>query len=170
MIMSDLNTGMNKAFLYDQRIMGKGVDALCSLRLYDELQRYIECRDAGKLDQWPDVSIAVRDNCMGQNKSKGVLAYSVLTSLLFYKRSILHFLGKGHSHMRPDQVTAWLRRVLSKRQIYSPLEIVELFNTLPSVQAEFFDSTDPEAGVHPFWGGWKELLKQIGIVDIPSIG
>jgi hypothetical protein len=32
MIMSDLHTGMNKAYVYDQRDMGKGVDALCSLK------------------------------------------------------------------------------------------------------------------------------------------
>ena len=31
-IISDLTTGRNKVFLYDERAMGKGCDALCSLR------------------------------------------------------------------------------------------------------------------------------------------
>ncbi len=54
-------------------MIGKGADALCSLRFYDEMQNYIEHREAGTLASRPTVQVAVRDNCVGQNKSKNVM-------------------------------------------------------------------------------------------------
>ena len=168
-IVSNMNTGRNKAYCYDQRGMGKGADALCSLRFYNELAMYIGHRDAGTLAQRPRVLVTVRDNCVGQNKSKAVMAFCTLLNLLFYDRIVVHFLGRGHSHMRPDQVVAWLKKTLNKQQVYSPVDMVKLFNTLDCVEAEFFDYNDLDNPM-PLWGGWEALMKAVGIKNIPSIG
>lgn len=69
-IISDLTTGFNKVFLYDERAMGKGCDALCSLRWLYHFRLYIQCRDSGKLSEFPDTLYIIMDNCVGQNKSQ----------------------------------------------------------------------------------------------------
>ena len=168
-IVSDMSTGRNVAYCHDQRAMGKGADALCSLRLYHELTAYIRHRDAGTLASRPQILVSVRDNCVGQNKSKAVLSFCTLLTLLFYDRVIVHFLAKGHSHMRPDQVTAWMKRTLARRQLFSPHDLIERFNTVECVDAVYFDDQGTDA-VLPFWSGWADLLKAVGIKDIPPLG
>jgi hypothetical protein len=165
----NLTTGRNKAYCYDQRVMGKGADGLCSLRLYDELQNYIAHRDAGTLASRPTVQVVVRDNCVGQNKSKYVTSFSILMTLLFYERTVTHFLGKGHSHMLPDVKTAHVKSMLVGKQVYSTVDIVDHFNKLDSVDAEFFDTRDEEK-IWPLWAGSEQLFKGIEIEPIPAIG
>lgn len=67
-IISDLTTGLNNAFLYDERAMGKGCDALCSLRWIYHFKLYIQCRDSATV--FPDTLYIIMDNCVGQNKSQ----------------------------------------------------------------------------------------------------
>lgn len=69
-IISDLTSGINQVFLYDERAMGKGCDALCSLRWLYHFRLYINCRDNGKLSEFPDTLYLIMDNCVGQNKSQ----------------------------------------------------------------------------------------------------
>ena len=90
-IISDLTTGFNKVFLYDERAMGKGCDALCSLRWMYHFQLYITSRDSGKLLEFPDTLYIIMDNCVGQNKSQ--VRYQMY--LLFL--SFIHYLQKNIS-------------------------------------------------------------------------
>ena len=53
-IISDLTTGYDHVFLYDERAMGKGCDALCSLRCMYHFKLYINSRDSGKISEFPD--------------------------------------------------------------------------------------------------------------------
>jgi hypothetical protein len=69
-IISDLTTGQNKVFLYDERAMGKGCDALCTLRWVYHFRLYIASRDTGRLSDFPDTLYIIMDNCVGQNKSQ----------------------------------------------------------------------------------------------------
>ena len=51
-IISDLTTGFNTVFFYDERAMGKGCDALCFLRWMYHFQLYITSRDNGNLSRF----------------------------------------------------------------------------------------------------------------------
>lgn len=69
-IISDLTTGHNKVYLYDERAMGKGCDALCSLRWLHHFRLYKSSQIAGRLNESPDTLYIIMDNCVGQNKSQ----------------------------------------------------------------------------------------------------
>jgi hypothetical protein len=69
-IISDLTTGKNKVYLYDERAMGKGCDALCSLRWLYHFRLYKVSQAAGKLAETPNTLYIIMDNCVGQNKSQ----------------------------------------------------------------------------------------------------
>ena len=75
-IISDLTTGLNKVFIYDERAMGKGCDALCSLRWLYHVRLYIASRDSGMLSDFPDTLYIIMDNCVGQNKSQVLVKFT----------------------------------------------------------------------------------------------
>jgi hypothetical protein len=92
-IVSDITANRNNVLIYDERGQGKGVDALCSLRLLFHLRLRQEC-----VDRSPKMLLLILDNCVGQNKSKVVFMFYALLSLLFYDKVALLFLIPGHSH------------------------------------------------------------------------
>jgi hypothetical protein len=50
--------------------MGKGCDALCSLRWLCHFRLYKSSQAAGRLAESPDTLYIIMDNCVGQNKSQ----------------------------------------------------------------------------------------------------
>ena len=93
-IISDLTTGRNKVLLYDERAMGKGCDALCSLRWLYHFRIYVRNRDEGKLSESPDTLYLIMDNCVGQNKSQvNVMELRILLGQFFNSYSIIHVDG-----------------------------------------------------------------------------
>lgn len=95
-IISDLTTGYNHVLLYDERAMGKGCDALCSLRWMYHFKLYINSRDSGKISEFPDTLYLIMDNCVGQNKSQVqneshlqfqfISTYNILSILVLLRR------------------------------------------------------------------------------------
>ena len=46
------------------------------------------------------------DNCVGQNKSNGVMQFYAMIQLLFYPKLACLYLKSGHSHMVADRVVS----------------------------------------------------------------
>jgi hypothetical protein len=57
-------------YLQDERAMGKGCDALCTLRWLYHFRLYKASQAAGRLAESPDTLYIIMDNCVGQNKSQ----------------------------------------------------------------------------------------------------
>ena len=162
-VISDVSHATNHVILYDERGMGKGVDALCSLRWFHYhtmIQKYIA---DGKILQFPKVLIVVMDNCVGQNKSKAIMNFFAMLSIVFpFQRVMLLFLVSGHSHMNPDRVVSWVRSSLKKGandadlgNLYVPHQYVEKMNSVKSVEATFWDHLQPDK---PMYEGWGEIM------------
>lgn len=109
--------------------------------------------------------ILVFDNCVGQNKSKDVFLFFAILSMTFFDRVVILFLISGHSHMLPDRVVGWLRKILHGVNLFSPVELVAMFQNLKSVSAEYIDLNDAERCM---FDGWSELLQSCGMNSIPS--
>ena len=103
-VIANISTGNNYVQFYDERGQDKDVDALCSLRLRYHLMQ-ISCRE-----ERPTISLSIKDNCVGQNKSNVTFQFSALKSLIFNERVVSLFLIPGHSHSIPDRFVAWNRR------------------------------------------------------------
>lgn len=69
-IISDLASGHNYVYLYDERAMGKGCDALCSLRWNHHLKMFKKFKESTSIEDLPDTLYLIMDNCVGQNKSQ----------------------------------------------------------------------------------------------------
>ena len=134
-VIANISTGVNKVYLYDERLMGKDRDALCSLRLNFHLSHMKHLRDNG-LDL-PEAFISIRDNCVGQNKSHITMQFDCFLSLSFYKRVLLIYLIPDHSHMVADRVVAWVKQSLKGKNIYIPDDIVKSINKVENVSPQF---------------------------------
>lgn len=77
-VISNLTTGINSVYLYDERAMGKNADALCSLRFVYHMRLFVEARVSKTLLSSPDTLYIVMDNCVGQNKSQVVMMFMLL--------------------------------------------------------------------------------------------
>jgi hypothetical protein len=53
-VISNLTSGKNYVYLYDERAMGKNADALCTLRFNYHMRNYEEARAANRLSSEPD--------------------------------------------------------------------------------------------------------------------
>lgn len=129
-VISHMTTGINHVYLYDERIMGKNCDALCSLRFLYHMRLYVEARKDNKIMSQPNTLYLIMDNCVGQNKSQGVFMFMALLSLTFYKKVVLHFLVSGHSHMCPDRVVSHAKRSIGVANIFEPSGLVDKINTV----------------------------------------
>jgi hypothetical protein len=126
-IVCNLSAARNHVFLYDERAMGKDCEALCSLRWMYHLSSYIS--GGKKPSSRPDVLYCIHDNCVGQNKSQVVMMFYALLNLVIYsKKTVIHFLKSGHSHMLPDRVHSWSKRSLRQKDIYHPFVLADCMN------------------------------------------
>ena len=148
-VIANISTGNNYVQFYDERGQDKCGDALCSLRL-----RYHLMQISGH-EERPTMSLSIKDNCVGQNKSNITFQFSALKSLIFYECVVSLFLIPGHSHNIADRVVAWNRRKCRGKNVYEPQTMAELCNLTKSVKAEFLDHNDPK---RPFFVGWSALL------------
>eukprot|EP01038_Epipyxis_sp_PR26KG_P018208 gene18208-25613_t len=121
-VMSDISRNEQNVFVYDERLMGKDKDALCSLRMAFHIKSRNKCLALGVVP--PKVFISIRDNCVGQNKSNVTLKLECFLSMSFYERVLIIYLIPGHSHMLPDRVVSWVKKFLAQRNLYSPQCIV----------------------------------------------
>ena len=102
---SDLSTGQNSMYLYDERTQGKGCDAVCSLRMKIHLEKLADYKAKGGT---PKTLLLLLDNCTGQNKSNHVMQFMALLSMLYEKVIVIFFIV-GHTHMVCDRVVHYLR-------------------------------------------------------------
>ena len=146
-VQSDMSTGINRAIMYDERGMGKGADALCSLRLQLHLKQQVGFRAMPDADR-PVRLFQIMDNNVGQNKSQLVMKFFAMLSLTWYPGGVnLLFLLPGHSHMACDRVVGWMRKAVSKQNHYHPSQIVAAVNGVQNVEASFLDHNDPLASL-----------------------
>ena len=104
-VLCDLVTQKHTVYFYDEREQGKGADACCSMRMKYTLKKLSALRAKG-LKPEKDIELMVlMDNCTGQNKSKVVLQFFGMLSLL-YKKVVLFYFIRGHTKMICDRVVA----------------------------------------------------------------
>ena len=152
-VIADMSRKDNRVLVYDERCMGKGCDALCSLRLKFHMESMEERKRKGL--NLPEVFISVRDNCVGQNKSNATMQFDCFLSLSFYKRVLILYLIPGHSHMMADRVVAWAKGGLKHKDIFIPAEMVNAMNSVKSIRAEYIDH---KSRWRECWKGWKDWL------------
>ena len=99
----------------------------------------------------PEVYLAIRDNCVGQNKSNVTIHFDCWLSLSFYKRVLIVYLIPGHSHMMSDRVVAWAKQGLENKNLFVPKEIVEAMNGVKGIDAQFIEYLDR---LRESWEGW----------------
>jgi len=94
-VIADITNGTNNIYFYDERAQGKDGNALCSLRMKDNLTK----------SESTTISLDLLNNFVGQNKSNSTMMFCTMLSLLFYKKVVCLYLIPGHSHMI---ATEWL--------------------------------------------------------------
>jgi hypothetical protein len=129
-VITNLSTGINHEYLYDERAMGKDCDALCSLRFLYHFRQFVEARAQTQISSSPDTLYIIMDNCVGQNKSQGVFMFFSFLSMLFYKKIVLHYLESGHSHMAPDRVVSHVKKSLGKNNHFLPQQLIGRMNSV----------------------------------------
>lgn len=92
-VIADVSRNEHNVVLYDERLMGKDKDALCSLRMTFQLQHHQRCIKSNR--SVPKLQVKFRDNCVGQIKSNIVLKFEVFISMLFDIRTLLLFFIPG---------------------------------------------------------------------------
>ena len=136
-VVSNLSSGVNHVYLYDERTMGKNGDAMCSLRFIYHMRQYIQARNLKTLSSCPEILYVIMDNCVGQNKSQTVMMFMSFMSMLFYKKVICHYLISGHSHMCPDRVVSHAKRSIGVNDVFEPEGFVEKMNTVSTIIFSF---------------------------------
>lgn len=149
-VISDLSADKDYIYSYDERTAGKDGDALCSLRLDHHL---LKLKESGENEL--DILYNIFDNCTGQNKSQCIMMFYCFLCILFYKKIILHYLVSGHSHMRPDVANSHCKTTLGKTDYYHPRDMINKFNTVRNVVAEFIEEKS-----NVFYCGWSLLLQR----------
>ena len=132
-VVSDITSGENHVFYYDERHQGKGANALCSLRMRYHLNKTRESRAKGVTQK---LSMCLLDNCVGQNKSQLVMKFFCMLSIIFYETVALLFFLPGHSHMIPDRVVAYCKYAVKTLNLYTLGQIAEECNKIKTVNAE----------------------------------
>lgn len=82
----NLSDDRNTVSFYDERGHGKGVDALCSLRIRN-LLKTLDGYKARKAEI-PSYMVTLLDNCVGQNKSSVVMKFFTMLSILFFQKVV----------------------------------------------------------------------------------
>ena len=100
--------------------------------------------------------MVLMDNCTGQNKSKVVLQFFGLLSLL-YKRVTLFYFVKGHTKMICDRVVALQRLAIKRHNLYTLEEIVEKIDGTKSIYPEIIRNGYSSS---PCRSGWGRVLSK----------
>lgn len=156
-VIADATAGRSRILAYDERAQGKDGDAMCSLRMYYHLKNQTYSGGVHTL-------VNARDNCVGQNKSHLTMMFSCLLSITLFQRVVLIFYKTGHSHMMADRVVAWCRNATRGVNLYDADEMMEAWNRVNSVDAEFISHSDPN---RPFFVQWEAVLSKY-LKKLPS--
>ena len=163
-VIVNISEDQSYTFLYDERGMGKDMDAMCSIRLIHGLRQREKWRN--RLADMPTMRFQVMDNCVGQNKSQAVFMWFALLSLTWYPDGfVCLFLLPGHSHFPADRTVSWLRTSIKGKNVYLPEHFVQFFNSIRSVKSEFVDHRSPN---RLMFRGWDGILQQ-HFIPIPAI-
>ena len=154
-VIADITRREHNVLVYDERLMGKDKDALCSLRLSYHIDQRNRFLAAGRTP--PKVFISIRDNCVGQNKSNVTLKLECFLSLSFYEKVLIIYLLPGHSHMIADRVVAWAKKSLTVLNLYCPIDIIDQMNTVKGMKAKFINH---EVATRPCYTGWEALFNK----------
>ena len=135
--------------------MGKDENSFCSLQMKYHLKSNNDCQERG-IDS-PDIFVSIQDNCVGQNKSNTTMQFDAFMSLSLYKRVTTIYLIPGHSHMIA-RVVAWVKCALQRKNIYSPVDVVEEMNKVKSVSAELINHNREDRRAS--FTGWDTFLNK----------
>jgi hypothetical protein len=154
-VQCDLGSNKHHVTLYDERCMGKGADALCSLRLawHVRERKRLEADNGSP----PKYFIGIYDNCVGQNKSNVTMKFAAYLSLVFYERVLLLFYLPGHSHMICDRVVGWCKRSIKGKNIYDPAGLCESMNGVNNVNCSYLSHTKSDRCA---WEGFSDLFNK----------
>ena len=161
-VIANITRNEQEVFIYDERLMGKDKDALCSLRMSFHIEQRNRCLASGI--EPPKVFISIRDNCVAQNKSNSTLKFEAFLSMTFYELVLIIYLIPGHSHMLPDRVVAWVKKSLKRLNLYSPHDIIKIINTINTVTGRFIDH---QSNIRPTYSNWSQFLDK-HIINLES--
>ena len=162
-VQCDLGTQTHSVMFYDERSQGKGADACCSMRMLYQLRKLKILRDKG-LKPEEEVSLMIlMDNCTGQNKSRVVIQFFGLLSLL-YKRVLLFYFIRGHTKMIADRVVALWRSAIRQFNLYSLEDIIGKVRNVESLVPEIIRNTEESSQC---LAGWDHVLTK-HIKKLPS--
>lgn len=155
-VVADTTHNRSNVYFYNEHAQGKGAGALCSLRLLYHLSTLQNDERNGVPPE--QISFSLLNNWVGQNKSKVVLMFFAMLSVVFpYKKVVLCFFLPGHSRNIAARVIAWCRGSIRKKNIFTPALLVDEVNKVKSVNGSYLDHNDP---THPFFVGWGMLLSK----------
>jgi hypothetical protein len=154
-VQCDLGSNEHHVTLYDERCMGKGADALCSLRLAWHLRERKRLEAAHGSP--PRYFIGIYDNCVGQNKSNVTFKFAAYLSLVLYERVLLLFYLPGHSHMICDRVVGWCKKSIKGKNIYDPESLCENMNGVKNVKCSYLSHTNSNRCA---WEGFSDLFNK----------
>jgi hypothetical protein len=83
------------------------------------------------------------------------MMFSAFLSITLFKRVLLVFYKTGHSHMMADRVVAWCRNNTRGINLYDAESMMDNWNSVKSVEAEFFSHVQED---RPFYVQWESVL------------
>lgn len=80
LVVADISNSRNNVYFNDERGQGKNANFVCSLRLLYHLSNLkIDLQNGAAV---PEICLSLLDNCVGQNKTKAVMMFFAMLSII----------------------------------------------------------------------------------------
>ena len=149
-IMALPNEGAAYLYLMDSRLSKKNANAMCSMRW-----KFFKAVTAARkrADRPYDAVFRIRDNLVSENKSRQVLLFDIVMSVLLgHRGGVTCFLLPGHSHFYADSIGASAKRCLQNEVAYTSDEVCGYLRESPRVtQVEEMNLLYDWSGIVPLF-------------------
>ena len=130
-IMALPTEGTAYLYLMDGRLSKKNANAMCTMRW-----KFFQSLLSNTRGRAFDAVFRIRDNLVSENKSRQVLLFDIVVSVLCgHRGGVTCFLLPGHSHFYADSVGAAAKKELQNQVAYTSDEILDLIKTSKRVTA-----------------------------------
>ena len=143
--------------IYDERTAGKCADSMMSLRL-NHIPSVV-------LKQCPTDKHAVmaRDKKVPENKSKILIKFYAMLSVLWFETVLNLYMLPGHSHTAAGRQHAYISKTLAGRIFFGPNDLVRIINEIKGTNAAYHYEDEglahkPYRVFNRDWEGIKEAL------------
>ena len=142
--------------IYDERTAGKCGDSMISLRLNHILSVVLKQRPIVKH------VVSVRDNKVSENKSKVLVKFYAVMSVLWFGTVLDLYMLPGHSHTAADRQHAYISKAVAGRNIFDPEDLVRIINEVKGMNAAYHYGGEGLAHkpYRIFKRNWEDLLNK----------